>query len=188
MNALFEAAYEIHQFLTSHKIPYAIIGGLAVQYWGEARFTQDVDVTILIPFGKEDAIVSEVLKAFPARIENAADFARKNRVILIKGSGGGELDVSLGIPGYEEEVAVRAIDFDLGDSRTVKLCSAEDLIIHKAVAGRGRDCSDIEGIIVRQGKRLNIGYIKRWLEEFARALENDEILSRFTDPWKKLAK
>jgi len=40
-----EAAWEIHCFMTSHQIPYAIIGGLAVQYWGEPRLTGDVDIT-----------------------------------------------------------------------------------------------------------------------------------------------
>jgi hypothetical protein len=42
-----EAAWEIHRFLTEHDIPYVIIGGLAVQHWGDPRFTRDVNVTIL---------------------------------------------------------------------------------------------------------------------------------------------
>lgn len=187
MNILIEAAHEIHQFFTHQKIPYAIIGGLAVQYWGEPRFTLDVDATILVPFGKEGEAISRLLTTFPSRIENAAEFARKNRVVLAKSRSGADIDISLGIPGYEEQVIARAIDYDLGDGRIVKLCSAEDLIIHKAVAGRPQDCFDIEGIIIRQGKKLDVRYIQKWLEEFSRALEMEEIMTRFTEPWKRLA-
>lgn len=43
MNALENAAWNIHQFLTDSGIPYAIIGGMAVQFWGEPCFTQDIE-------------------------------------------------------------------------------------------------------------------------------------------------
>ncbi len=44
MNPRFEAAWEIHQFLTARGIAYAIIGGTALPRWGEPRFTKDVDL------------------------------------------------------------------------------------------------------------------------------------------------
>lgn len=46
--------------------------------------------------------------------------------------------MTLGLPGYEESVIARAVGYDLGGGRGVRLCSAEDLIVHKAVAGRKR--------------------------------------------------
>lgn len=46
MNIPFEAAYEVGQFLKTHHVPYVVIGGLAVQVWGEARFIKDVDLSI----------------------------------------------------------------------------------------------------------------------------------------------
>ena len=48
MNASAEAAWQAHTFFTEQGIPYAIIGGIAVQYWGEPRFTQDIVVTNLL--------------------------------------------------------------------------------------------------------------------------------------------
>lgn len=47
MNPL-RAASEIGHFLEERGIPYLIIGGLALQYWGEPRLTRDVDLTILV--------------------------------------------------------------------------------------------------------------------------------------------
>ena len=112
----------------------------------------------------------------------------KNRVLLICTSAGCDVDISLGIPGYEEEVMKRAVDYDLGNGKVVKLCSAEDLIIHKAVAGRPQDCSDIEGVILRQGKQLKVSYIRYWLKNFSEALEMEEVYQRFSLPWKRLTK
>ncbi|MDP3767447.1 MAG: hypothetical protein Q8S13_05490 [Dehalococcoidia bacterium] len=43
MNRQFSTAWTVHRFLTDRSIPYVIIGGLAVQRWGNPRFTRDVD-------------------------------------------------------------------------------------------------------------------------------------------------
>jgi hypothetical protein len=186
MNPQFEAAWEIHQFLTALDIPYAIIGGLAVQRWGEPRFTQDVDVTVLVPLGAEEEVLTSLLEAFAARIPDALAFALRSRVLLLQTAAGCNMDVSLGLPGYEEQVTARAIDYDLGDGRTVRICSAEDLIIHKAVAGRPQDIADIERVILRQKHRLDVAYVRHWLEQFTELLETDEVKRRFEAAWKRL--
>lgn len=61
MNALEGAAWEAHEFFTKLGIPYAIIGGLAVQYWGEPRFTQDIDLTVSAPLDNLDNFVLRIL-------------------------------------------------------------------------------------------------------------------------------
>ncbi len=61
------------------------------------------------------------------------------------------IDVSLGAMPFEEHSVARATKFSVGDSATITTCSAEDLIVHKAFAGRDKDWSDIRGIITRQG-------------------------------------
>lgn len=184
MNLQFEALWEIHQFLTSSKIPYAVIGGIAVQYWGEPRLTRDVDATVLVSMGQEKALANLLLEKFKARLPEALEFALKNRVLLLEASNGCPIDLSFGLPGYEEQVIARAIDYDLGESRLVQLCRAEDLIIHKAVAGRPQDCSDIEGVIFRQGRLLDVAYIRKWLKELGNVLGSSEVLQRFQSPWR----
>lgn len=49
MTIQFNAILEVHNFFSNEDIPYAIIGGIALQHWGEPRFTRDVDVTVLVP-------------------------------------------------------------------------------------------------------------------------------------------
>ena len=55
------------------------------------------------------------------------------------------------------------IEYEVQPGKSIYLCSAEDLIIHKAVAGRPQDISDIRGVIYRQGDKLNITTIRTWL-------------------------
>jgi hypothetical protein len=46
MNPQLDAAWELGQFLDRHGVSYAIIGGIAVQRWGEPRFTRDLDLSV----------------------------------------------------------------------------------------------------------------------------------------------
>lgn len=186
MNKQLKALLEVDKFFTEKNISYVIIGGIALQHWGEPRFTRDVDVTILIPLGREKEYLETILTFFSPRINNAIEFALRNRVCLVKSSEGYEIDISLGIPGYEEEVVRRGVDYNLGSGHIVRICSAEDLIIHKAIAGRPQDLADIEGIIIRQGKRLDVTYIRQWLGEFSQILEMEEIMEGFEKAWRKV--
>ncbi len=181
----FEAAQVMHQFLTVRDVPYAIIGGVAVQRWGEPRFTRDLDLVVLLPPGEEAPVLRQLLAEFQPRIPDALSFALQRRVVLLTLPGLCNVDISLGLPGYEEQVIARAVDYDLGAGRVVQLCSAEDLVIHKAIAGRPQDLMDIEGVILRQGRRLDVTYIRRWLQEFALLLETNEVLQRFETPWRQ---
>jgi hypothetical protein len=121
--------------------------------------------------------------AFPARVEDPVAFALEHRVLPLTVPGGSEADVSLGLPGYEVEAVARGVAYDLGGGQTVQLCSAEDLIIHKALAGRAQDVLDIEGIVARQGKALAVAYVRRWLTELGRVSDDPEVPARFERIW-----
>lgn len=188
MNTQEEAAWELHLFFQALRLPYAVIGGMAVQWWGEPRATRDVDLTVMTPLDQpSNAFIRQVLERFPGRIENAEQFARRTRVILITAGNGCPVDISLGLPGYEEEVMQRAVEVELAPGKAIRICSAEDLIIHKAVAGRPQDVRDIEGIVYRQRQGLDVAIIRRWLRAFAELLDNPEISERFERPWRRVA-
>jgi hypothetical protein len=167
-------------------IPYAIIGGMAVQRWGTPRLTQDVDLTIMLVPGEERPILEEIAAAFPARTQNPVEFALRHRMLLLRVPNAADVDLSLGLPGYEDEVIARAVEYNLGRGRKVRLCSAEDLIIHKAVAGRPQDLLDIEGILLRQQEHLDVSYIRNWRKVFAELLGTDDVIRRFETQWGQL--
>lgn len=186
MNEPLLAAWEVSQFFTQHGIPYVIIGGLAVQEWGGARLTVDADFTVASPLEGSAEIVQLITAHFPSRISDPQALAQRARMILVRASNGVEVDISLGLPGYEDELFRRAVEIEVETEKYVRVCSAEDLIIHKAVAGRPQDIVDIESVVLRQGRRLNVAYIRRWLGEFSDLLANPDIRERFEQAYRKL--
>ena len=186
MNSREAAALEVHEFFQNIGAEYAIIGGMAVQFWGEPRFTQDIDLTVSAPLDGLEEFVQRILDVFTPRIEDALTFAKKNRIVLVEASNNYPLVIALGLPGYEDEVMRRTVEYELSPEKVVLLCSAEDLVVHKAVAGRAQDIHDIEGIVFRQGKKLDIEYIRLWLSEFATITNNPDLGDLFENPWRKM--
>ena len=177
--SIMDTAVEIASFLDEQNIPYAIIGGLAVQYWGEARTTRDIDMVVLVAPDRLESFFNAAVRRFKPRLQDAVPFAQTNRVLLISGTDGTPVDISLGIPGYEEEVIRRAVIVTFPGQHTIRLIGPEDLIIHKCIAGRPRDQEDIERILVRQKLLVDIDYIRQWLSEFAGLIEDHEVLGVF---------
>jgi hypothetical protein len=163
VNPLFAAALDLQRFFEARQWRFCFIGGLAVQRWGEPRLTLDVDCTLLTGFGDEARYVDELLVTFAGRVERPREFALAHRVLLLYGAAKVPLDVALGAMPFEERCIERASPFDVGNGRTLLTCSAEDLIVYKAFAGRERDWVDIESVILRQGEALDATAIEREL-------------------------
>ena len=182
---LLRAAAEIARFLEDQGIPYFIIGGLALQHWGEPRLTRDVDITVLVASEELESFVDEVLSRFGPRIPDAREFALRHRVLLVRARNGVPIDISLGIPGYEEEAFERAVEIKFPEVGKLRLIGPEDLIIHKCVAGRPRDVEDVVGILVRQRLRLDLGLVRRWLTEFREVVDSHDPLEIFEEALKR---
>jgi hypothetical protein len=88
------------------------------------------------------------------------------------------IDLLLALPGYEEQIIERAITRELG-GWSIQVCSAEDLIIQKIIAGRARDWLDVEELLIAQYDRLDQVYIEGWLSQFTEALEQPAMLSNY---------
>jgi hypothetical protein len=75
VNAILVAASEVLAWLAENHWPACVIGGLAVQRWGEPRLTQDVDVTVVVALGSEERMLDAALSHFAPRREDARAFA-----------------------------------------------------------------------------------------------------------------
>ena len=174
MNPLFAAALDIQAFATLRDWKCTVIGGLAVQRWGEPRQTRDVDLTLLTGLGGEEQFVDPLIDHYRSRIPDARRFALERRVLLIETQDGIPLDVTLGGLPYEERVVERSTPYAFEPGVDVVTCSAEDLVVLKAFAGRVQDWLDVEGIIVRQGARLDRGVIAEELRPLLALDDNSE--------------
>jgi hypothetical protein len=154
MNALLATAAEIQNFLKLASERFCFIGGVALQRWGEPRLTRDVDLTLLCPYGAEEPLVERLLAGFSPRMPDARAFALQHRVLLLRGQSGVPIDIAFGGIPFEERAVERASEYDFGGV-SLLTCSAEDLVVLKAFAGRDRDWADIESVAIRQSRRLD---------------------------------
>ena len=177
MKPLLAAATEIQDFLRGAGELFCFIGAIALLRWGQPRFTRDVDLTLLCRYGAEAQPVDRLLKVFAPRIPDARDFALTNRVVLLRSRSGIPIDVALGSLPYEERCVSRASEFDFGEGALVT-CSAEDLVVLKAFAGRGQDWADIESILIRRGSSLDWTLIFTELEPLAKVRDVPGLLDR----------
>jgi len=177
MNALFNAAKEVSDFMSERGWPHCIIGGLAVQCWGEPRTTMDTDISLFTGWGEEEGYVSALLGRFAPRMENAHAFAIANRILLLRSDNGTDVDIALAALPFEEEMVKRAVSHEFGSGVTLPCCTAEDLFIMKAFAARPRDWVDAESIVKRRGN-LDTAYILGHLSALCEMKEDQEIMKR----------
>lgn len=178
MNDVIQAAAELQSVCQSQNWQFCFIGGLALQRWSEPRETVDVDLSLFAGFGDEQQFSDFLLKRFAPRIPDAAAFARERRVLLLRSTKGVGLDVALAALPYEALVIERSSYFVYPPDVSLRTCSAEDLVVLKAFAGRGQDWVDVERLIVRQTGKLDWDYIREQLEPLAELKEMPEILDQ----------
>jgi hypothetical protein len=185
VNRLFRAAVALQAFVSARGWQCCVIGGLAVQRWGEPRQTRDVDITLLSGMGGEERFVDPILAHYGGRLPDARRFALEHRVVLIETADRVPIDISLGGLPYESRVVERASAFAIEASLTLITCSAEDLVVLKVFAGRPQDWLDVEGILARQGDRLNRMLVLEEVSPLLALKEDDEAEHQLLRMFKK---
>ena len=101
-------------------------------------------------------------------------FASKNHVMLLRHEESLiNVDISLGMLPFEVEAVERSQLIPVG-GLSIRLPTAEDLVIMKGVAHRARDLEDIR-TICDANQDLDMGRVEHWLKQFAEALQMPEI-------------
>ena len=154
MKTLLHAGARVQEVLERRGWSFCFIGGVANFRWGTPRLTNDLDLTLLTGFGAEATYADALLGEFESRIPDAAAFAAQHRVLLLRTSDGFGIDVALGAMPFEASAIARSSKAELVRGATLRTCSAEDLIVHKAFAARPQDWVDVEGVIVKQRGQL----------------------------------
>lgn len=173
-----DAALEAQQVCINTGYRFCVIGGVALQRWGEPRFTADADLSVLVEPGQESHAVRCLLDELPARIDDAAGFAERTRVVLAQSDQGVGIDIVLaGLP-FEERVIERSSLWQLDNSVTLRTCSAEDLLVMKAFAARDKDWADVTSVLERQAGNLDLDRVRLELAPLAEAKEAPEIIEQ----------
>jgi hypothetical protein len=187
MTELYLTALEIQKLCESQDWDFCVIGGLAVQRWGEPRLTTDVDLTLITGFDGEEKFVEIWLRDYKFRPPGSMEMALKSRVLLLVNQRGTPVDVALGAIDFERRSVERSSLWETG-AGAIRTCSAEDLIVHKCFAGREQDWVDVDGILSRQKNKLDFDMVRCELEPLAKLKEAPETLPKLEEKIRKHAR
>lgn len=138
---------DILRVFSQYQVECLIVGGYAVAFHAEPRFTKDLD--ILVRASEENARrVFQALRAFGAPLTGLTekDFAREGYWYQI-GTPPVRIDILMAIDGMKfEDAWPRRVEAVLVDV-TVFFISKEDLIATKKAAGRPQDLLDVQTLI-----------------------------------------
>ena len=169
----------IRDWLDAGAVPGAIVGGVAASILGQPRFTEDIDVLVLVETEDWPAFLAQGRRlGFIPRIDDALEFAKESRVLLVTHRPTGmPIDVVFGALALEEEIVRGAVRTEIAGV-AIPLPTAESIVLMKAVARRARDIADIEGIF-ETCDNLDVSWIRARLTEFDQALDRTDLLDEF---------
>ncbi len=156
-----------------------VVGGIAVSLLSRPRFTQDIDALVLLEEPEwARAIQIAARHGIVPRIENALEFARDTRVLLLTHPASAiDIDVIVGGLPFELNAVAQAKLHDVGGV-PVRLPRIEDLLIMKAVAHRPQDMQDIDSLLAAHPE-ANIESVRQWVREFGVATATSDLLVDF---------
>ena len=178
MTRLEQAAGEVAAALSRLRVPYMLIGGLANLQWGTLRSTADVDLSVWVEEEHLAAVIQDLTAAFHALPADPLAFVRESRILPLETSSRIRVDLAFALLPYEAEAIRRAVRRKVGGA-TLRVCTAEDLILYKIISDRPRDLEDVRGVLRRMGRKLDRRYLDPKIKELAEALERPEIAERW---------
>ena len=164
--------------LEQRNIPYMVVGSFASIAYGEARFTQDIDIIVELPASQ----VASLCLAFPEDefyvSQEAAQAAvkHKSQFNVIEPTTGNKVDfiIARNDPWGREQLGRRR-RIELLANTQAFTASPEDVIIGKMLyyeeGGSEKHLRDIAGILKVSGDKVDQEYVVRW----ARAFNLEEI-------------
>jgi hypothetical protein len=133
----------------SHGVKYLVVGGFAVIYHSQPRFTKDIDLFIKADPANAQATYA-ALAEFGAPLKGITpeDFTDCNSFFRFGREPKG-FDILPSIPGVDFDAAwERRVEtvVDTATGLKANFISADDLIASKLASGRARDLADVEDI------------------------------------------
>ena len=159
------------------RIPYMLIGALALPVWGRPRATLDIDVMILAAEIPDRLIMRLSALGFHRDLEWERQNPFLQGVQARFRSKTLTLDILLRRDQHHEDAFRRRCKKYHRDMY-IWFPSAEDLILLKLRAGRHTDFDDVAGILERVGDTLDLRYLSRWARRLGIIEELNYVIDR----------
>jgi hypothetical protein len=154
---------DLADVLEKFKVPYTVVGGLAVSFHGIERATKDADATVwLSPSSLTREDLARELRSAGYQVENrtGAPDDPIAAVLRLHDNFGNQGDLLMGVRGMSFDAPSRAVVSHLLD-RDIPIMGAEDLIAMKIYSGGHQDMEDVRGIFEVSGKKLDLPLLKK---------------------------
>lgn len=173
---------DVIDLLTPLAIPYAVVGGHAVSFYGVPRFTKDADATVwLAGTGRTGGDLKAQLTTanYDVKLSLGDIEDPIAGVVVVRDQHENQVDLLLGVRGMDADAAQRCLTTTLlGES--VRMIGVEDLIAMKLFAGGVQDLEDVRGILEVSKERLNFGLLQRLSDRYGKNV--GEALERVLQP------
>jgi hypothetical protein len=158
-----ETALAFDKACRGARVPYALLGGMAVNAWGQPRATMDVDAMVVLAEPQAEGFVAALHAAGLAA--SAHDFHAAFRdpahVTVFDDRTGFHVDVKLARTAAEREQVADAVAIPFRDGALV-VARPEDTIAFKLRFGSPQDLADARSILVRQAGKLDENRLQAW--------------------------
>jgi len=154
---------DILDILQELGVPSAIVGALAVSYYGVPRSTVDADAAIWLQgTGKNATDIQGAMvdAGYEATLSRGESDDPISAVLIIEDSLGNAVDLLIGVRGMDPNAVERCLTTSMLNS-IVRVIGAEDLIAMKLFAGGPQDVMDVRGILQVWRERLDRNLLKK---------------------------
>jgi hypothetical protein len=168
---LIEAVELLADVLTAKSIRYAVVGGLATLLRGRPRFTQDVDVLLDVPQLALPGLLEELARlGFDFDMATVLrEYVREHMTELRYGTV--RIDwLKPVLPLYSRTLADASL-LPWTEGHSLRVATAEGLILTKMVAFRPQDQVDIETLLIANRSNIDLDLIRR---EWAAVAKGEE--------------
>jgi len=176
MNPLIHSFRKIIQFLEKEKISYTIIGGIANSFYGNPRQTFDIDIKCEIDEKNVSGFIQQLSTIGRLAADDPIAFFKETSVIPVD-INNVRVDLVNCLLPFEKEAIRRSKREEIFGLKA-SVCTAEDLIIQKAVSVRDKDWMDISAIIHLQNKQLDWDYVMQHIKDLPVFLDDPQIEKR----------
>ena len=153
-------------------LPYLVTGSTATIFYGEPRFTADIDVVVHLPESRipelVNAFAGDALHLDEESIRQAV--SRRSQFNIIHPASGLKVDVVIPEGGaFDRSRFARARRVRPVEDYEASFASPEDVILKKLSSyregGSEKHLRDIASVVKISGGELDWGYLERWAEE-----------------------
>jgi predicted nucleotidyltransferase len=172
---------DVVDLLEQQSVRYVLIGALAASLRGQPRVTADVDLVIRADVARALRLISSLATSrFEPLLPDVEEVVKRSLIVPLRHRYTGvKVDMALGLSGFEQQLIDRAEDVTIA-GLSIRVATAEDLLLMKVLARRPRDDQDIHGIIAARGATMDWDYCRRVARDLGEALSQD-LLTRIQD-------